>query len=122
MQLDLRVIVNCCGGPRLLFYHRVSLTAASTRLGSAVQMKGLGSELVSARKRSMAACRSATDLKTPRLRRRVVSLAKKPSTALSQDAEVGVKWNVQRGCRASHLRGIMAQTPQGAPKVPRAFG
>jgi hypothetical protein len=33
-----------------------------------------------------------------------------------------VKWNAQRGCRASHLRGIMAQTPQGAPKVPRAFG
>jgi hypothetical protein len=31
-----------------------------------------------------------------------VSLAKKPWTALSQDAEVGVKWNVQRGCRASH--------------------
>jgi len=29
------------------------------------------------------------------------SLAKNPSTALSQDAEVGVKWNVQRGCRAS---------------------
>ena len=33
-----------------------------------------------------------------------MSLAKKPSTALSQDAEVGVKWNVQRGCRASHWR------------------
>ena len=32
-----------------------------------------------------------------------MSLAKKPSTALSQDAEVGVKWNVQRGCRASHF-------------------
>jgi hypothetical protein len=27
------------------------------------------------------------------------SLAKKPSTALSQDAEVGVKWKVQRGRR-----------------------
>jgi hypothetical protein len=35
---------------------------------------------------------------------------------LSQDAEVGAKWNAQRGCRASHLRGIMAQTPQGALK------
>ena len=33
---------------------------------------------------------------TPRLRRWRVSLAKKPSTALSQDAEVGVKWKVQR--------------------------
>ena len=28
--------------------------------------------------------------KTPRLRRRLVNLAKKPSTALSQEAEVGV--------------------------------
>jgi hypothetical protein len=34
----------------------------------------------------------------------LVSLAKKVSTALSQDAEVGVKWKVQRGCRASHSR------------------
>ena len=52
----------------------------------------------------MAACRSTTEQKTPRLRRRLVSLAKNPSTALSHDAEVGVKWNVQRGCRVSHLR------------------
>jgi orotate phosphoribosyltransferase len=34
----------------------------------------------------------------PRFNRRFVSLAKKPSTALSQDADVGVKWKVQRGC------------------------
>jgi hypothetical protein len=34
-------------------------------------------------------CRSMTDRNTPRLRRWRVSLAKKPSTALSQDAEVG---------------------------------
>src|SRR5579872_6655145 len=40
----------------------------------------------------MAAWRSATDRKTPRLRRRLVRMAKKPSTALSQEAEVGVKW------------------------------
>jgi hypothetical protein len=39
----------------------------------------------------MAACRSTTDWKTPRLRRRLVRVAKKPSTALSQEAEVGVK-------------------------------
>ncbi len=32
-----------------------------------------------------------TDRKTPRLRRRFVRVAKKPSTALSQEAEVGVK-------------------------------
>jgi hypothetical protein len=58
----------------------------------------------SATKRLMAALRSATDRKTPRIRRRRVSLAKKVSTALGQDADVGVKWNVQRGWQASHAR------------------
>jgi hypothetical protein len=29
-------------------------------------------------------------------------MAKKPSTALSKDAEVGVKWKVHLGRRASH--------------------
>jgi hypothetical protein len=37
-----------------------------------------------------------SERKTPRFKRRLVSLAKKPSTAFSQDAEVGVKWNVRR--------------------------
>jgi hypothetical protein len=41
------------------------------------------------------------DRKTPRLRRWRVSLDKKPSTALSQEPDFGVKWNLQRGCRAS---------------------
>ncbi len=44
----------------------------------------------------MAAWRSTTEWKTPRLRRRFDSLAKKPSTALSQEQEVGVKWKVKR--------------------------
>ena len=52
----------------------------------------------------MAAWRSATDRKVPRLRRRLVRMAKMPSTALSHEAEVGVKWKVQRGWRASHRR------------------
>jgi hypothetical protein len=39
-------------------------------------------------KRKTAAFNSATDRKTPRLSRRRVSLAKKPSTALSQEHEV----------------------------------
>ena len=39
---------------------------------------------------------------TPRLRRRLVNVAKKPSTALTHEVEVGVKWKVQRGCRVSH--------------------
>ena len=40
---------------------------------------------------------STTEAKVPRLRRRFVSLAKKVSTALSHEHEVGVKWKVQRG-------------------------
>jgi hypothetical protein len=67
------------------------------RFGSAVQTKGLGSSLVSSMKRLMAAWRSATERNTPRLSRRLESLAKKPSTAFSQEHEVGVKWKVQRG-------------------------
>lgn len=39
--------------------------------------------------------------KTPRFRMRLVSVAKKVSTAFSQEQEVGVKWKVQRGCLAS---------------------
>ena len=39
--------------------------------------------------------------KEPRRSRRLVSVAKKPSTALSQEALVGVKWKVTRGCRVS---------------------
>ena len=65
--------------------------------GSAVQVKGLGSSLVSRRKRLMAAWSSTIERNTPRLRRRLLSLAKKPSTALSQEAEVGVKWKTKRG-------------------------
>src|SRR5258707_12338487 len=59
------------------------------RFGLAVQTKGLGWSLFSATKRMIAASSSSTDRNTPRLRRRLVSLAKKPSTALSQEAEVG---------------------------------
>src|ERR1700722_1733168 len=52
----------------------------------------------------MAACRSATERKTPRLSLRFVRVAKKPSTALSQEADVGVKWNVHRGWRSRKPR------------------
>ena len=38
----------------------------------------------------MAAWRSTIERKAPGLRRRLVNLAKKPSTALIQEAEVGV--------------------------------
>ena len=72
------------------------LTAAMILSGSAVRVKGFGFRLCSARKRLIAACRSSTEWKTPRLRRRFDSLAKKPSTALSQEDEVGMKWKVKR--------------------------
>jgi len=49
----------------------------------------------------MAACRSTIDWNTPRLMRWRVSFEKKPSTALSQEPDFGVKWKVQRGCRTS---------------------
>ena len=49
----------------------------------------------------MAVCKSAIERKTPRRMRWRVIFEKKFSTALSQEAEVGVKWKVQRGCRAS---------------------
>ena len=58
--------------------------------GLAVQTKGLAVALVSATKRLIAACRSTSERKTPRFSRRLVSLAKKPSTALSQEADFGV--------------------------------
>ena len=72
--------------------------------GSAVQMKGLGCVLCSLRKRLMEAWKSTSEWKTPRFNRRLVSLAKKPSTALSQEHEVGVKWKVKRSCRSSQGR------------------
>lgn len=50
----------------------------------------------------MAACRSAMERNTPRRRRRRVRAEKKVSTALSQELDVGVKWNTQRGWRVSH--------------------
>src|SRR4051812_25246730 len=52
--------------------------------GSAVHVNGLGSWFVSATKRLMVAWRSTTHRKTPRFSRRLASLAKNPSTALSQ--------------------------------------
>ena len=59
--------------------------------GSFVQQKGFGVAFASATKRLMAACKATREWNTPRFRRRLVSLAKKPSTALIHDAEVGVK-------------------------------
>lgn len=46
-------------------------------------------------KRLMAGWTSISDPNSPRRSRRFADLAKKPSTALSQEAEVGVKWKVK---------------------------
>jgi hypothetical protein len=78
------------------------LAAAMMALGSACQTNGLGSRFYSSTKRLMAAGKAMTEWKTPRFRRRLVSWAKKLSTALSQEQEVGVKWKVQREWRWSH--------------------
>src|SRR4029077_8130527 len=80
------------------------LTAAMILSGSAVHVKGFVSALFSARKRLMAARRSTTERKTPRFKRRLDSLAKKPSTALIQEHEVGVKWKTKHSCRSSQAR------------------
>ena len=40
-------------------------------------------------------------MKSPRLSLRRVSAEEKPSTAFSHEAEVGVRWNTQRGWRES---------------------
>ena len=59
--------------------------------GFLVQWKGFGVWLASLTKRLIAACNATIEWKTPRFSLRLVSLAKNPSTALIQDAEVGVK-------------------------------
>lgn len=73
-----------------------SLDGDDDLFGSLVQMKSFGLAFVSARKRWMAAFFS-TDRKTLRLGLGLASFAKRPSTALSQEAEVGVKWKMRHG-------------------------
>jgi len=75
--------------------------------GFVFQMEDLGfSALYSLTKRLMASWRSITEWKTPCLSLCRMSLAKKPSTALSYEHEMGVKWKAQRGWRARHARMI----------------
>ena len=52
----------------------------------------------------MAAWRSAIERKTPRPMRWRVILEKKFSTAFSHEADVGVKWKIQRGWRDSQAK------------------
>jgi hypothetical protein len=46
---------------------------------------------------------ATTPRKAPRRSLRLVRAAKKPSIAFNQEALVGFKWKVTRGCRASQL-------------------
>ena len=55
----------------------------------------------SAMQRGIAACRSTIERKLPRLMRRRVRAEKEVSTAFGHEPEVGVKWKIQRGWRAS---------------------
>jgi len=58
---------------------------------------GAGSVAVGKLLPGMASWRSATEVNTPRRMRLRVMTEKKFSTALIQEAEVGVKWKTQRG-------------------------
>ncbi len=59
--------------------------------GSARRTRGFGLWLRSTTKRLKAACSSATEQKAPFFWRCRDSLAKKPSTAFSQELDAGVK-------------------------------
>src|SRR5450759_2864032 len=56
--------------------------------GSLVQRKRFGFSFASTRRRLMAACNATREWNTPRSWRRLVNMAKKPSTALIHEAEV----------------------------------
>ena len=69
--------------------------------------------MASSRYRLMAAWRSTTDRNTPRFKRRLVKAAKKVSTALSQEHEVGVKmvWAGGEGMAPSALSSNRMECP-----------
>jgi hypothetical protein len=87
-----------------------------------IQGKGGGLGLTSARMRSRAAWSETTGKKMQRLRRSFVSLAKSPSSAFSQDAEVGTKWKVQCGCRLVDLKLLHAKIGELALEKEFLFG
>jgi hypothetical protein len=68
--------------------------------------EGLGWVLCSAMTRLKAAWGSTKEWNPPRFSRLRVSSAKKPSTAFSDEQDIGVKWKVQRGWRSSQARAL----------------
>ena len=89
--------------------------------GSLVQVKGFGFALVWSRKRWMASLSSRSDRNTLCLRRFFVSLAKKPSIALSQEADVGVKWKTNRRCFSSYAMTSFVDGVVGDEDMDRLF-
>lgn len=61
-------------------------------LGGAVQRKGFGSAVQASRASRMASLSSLTKRKTLPWRRRLVRVATRTSTALIEEAEIGLKW------------------------------
>ena len=80
------------------------LTAARTRLGSAVQTKGLGSSLCSATKRLMASLQVDDGAEDAMFESLAREFGEEAFNSVEPGAEVGVKWKVQRGWRASQAR------------------
>src|ERR1700730_14460854 len=89
--------------------------------GSLVQVKGSGFALVSSTKRWMASLICCRDRKTPRLSRFFARLAKKPSTALSHEADVWVKWKMKRGgvavCHCCFKLAALGGAQPGVPSL-----
>lgn len=69
---------------------------ARMAIAGLVQRKGFVSPLCSPMYELMAAWRSTIDRKEPRRMHCLARVEKKPSTALIQGADVGVKWNTRR--------------------------
>jgi hypothetical protein len=68
-----------------------SFGGGDDRVGIGFPDERLGARLWISTKPLMAVCKATNKWNTPRLSRRWVSLAKKVSTAFSQEHEVGVK-------------------------------
>src|SRR3954454_2028688 len=92
-------------------------TAAMILFGSFVHWKGLGSALVSARKRLIAACSSTTEQNTPHWRRRVVSLARLSQLDLDFGNFATARCRLgQEECALSQR--VSAETGCGADQAP----
>ncbi len=81
-------------------------TAAMILLGSLVQVKGLWVCIGVVEEAVDSMFEFLEGAEYAALEALLVSFAKKPSTALSQEADVRVKWNTNRGCLSIHSRAL----------------